>query len=105
MTFEELWLNIEKLHILSGKIIHQIPYILSSDTKKQFAQMSVEDAILTVSETVEQINHKGVETEDALTRKKSMNQSENTMAPAHYSQEEEWVEEYINQFGEEPSFF
>ena len=90
MTFEELWIDIEKIHILPGKIINQIPHILASDTKKQFAQMSVEDAIHTVSEAVEQINREGIEIKDALTSKKIMDQSENAIAPAHYSKEEEW---------------
>lgn len=30
---------------------------------------------------------------------------DNVLSPASYSLDEEWVKEYIEQFGEEPSFF
>ena len=34
-----------------------------------------------------------------------MNQKENPIPPAQYDEMEEWVKEYIEQFGTEPSFF
>ena len=30
---------------------------------------------------------------------------EHPISPAQYDEAEEWVKEYIDQFGEEPSFF
>ena len=30
---------------------------------------------------------------------------ENKISPPYYGRDEEWVREYIEQFGEEPSFF
>ena len=35
----------------------------------------------------------------------SVNQTENPIPPAQYDETEEWVKDYIDQFGEEPSFF
>ncbi len=34
-----------------------------------------------------------------------MNQKEFPIPPAQYDETEEWVKEYIEQFGTEPSFF
>ena len=36
---------------------------------------------------------------------KSKDDEEKPIPPASYSKDEEWVQEYIRQFGEEPSFF
>ena len=36
---------------------------------------------------------------------KSKNDEEKHIPPASYSNDEEWVQEYIMQFGKEPSFF
>lgn len=36
---------------------------------------------------------------------KSKNDEERHIQPATYGRNEEWVQEYIRQFGEEPSFF
>ena len=34
-----------------------------------------------------------------------MKEKDNPSPPAQYDETEEWVKEYIDQFGEEPSFF
>ena len=35
----------------------------------------------------------------------SVNQTDNPIPPAQYDVTDEWVKDYIDQFGEEPSFF
>lgn len=38
MTFDELWVEIEKLHILPDGAIAQMPQILSTETKKRLSR-------------------------------------------------------------------
>ena len=102
MTFDELWVELEKLHILPDAAIKQMPQILSSETKKRLSRKKPEEASRILSGAIEQINRGSIETVDALTRKK---EKMSPIPPAQYDETEEWVQEYIDQFGEEPSFF
>lgn len=43
--------------------------------------------------------------EDDNYRGKTMKQNDNPIPPAQYDETEEWVKDYTDQFGEEPSFF
>ena len=70
MTFDELWVEVEKLHILPDTAIKQVPQILSSETKNRLSKKTPEEASRILSEAIEQINRGSVETVDALTRKK-----------------------------------
>ena len=70
MTFEELWVEIEKLHILPNAAISQVPHVLSNETKKRLSRKAPEEACQILCEAIEQINHGSIETVDALTRKK-----------------------------------
>ena len=70
MTFEELWKQVDELHILPDTAIAQIPGILSSATKKKLSQMTVEDAGETVSAAINEINHGSIEPLDELIQKR-----------------------------------
>ena len=70
MTFDELWIEIEKLHILPDTAIKQVPQIISNETKKKLTGKTPEEATRILSEAIEQINRGSIETVDALTRKK-----------------------------------
>ena len=69
MTFDELWVEIEKLHILPDTAIRQLPQILSSATKKRLSRKTPEEASRILSEAIEQINRGSIETVNALTWK------------------------------------
>ena len=43
MTFEELWKQVDALHILPDTAIAQIPGILSSTTKDKLSRMTAEE--------------------------------------------------------------
>ena len=70
MTFDELWVEIEKLHILPDAAIAQVPHVLSNETKKRLSKKTQEEAIRILNDAIEQINRGSIETMDALTRKK-----------------------------------
>ena len=70
MTFDELWVEIEKLHILPDGAIAQMPQILSTETKKRLLRKPPEEASWILREAIEEINRGSIETVDALTRKK-----------------------------------
>ena len=70
MTFDELWVEVEKLHTLPDVAIEQMPQALSSETKKRLSRKTPEEASWILSEAIEEINHGSIETVDALTWKK-----------------------------------
>ena len=70
MTFDELWVEIEKLHVLPDAAIAQVPHVLSNETKKRLSKKTPEEAIRILNDAIEQINRGSIETVDALTRKK-----------------------------------
>lgn len=70
MTFDELWIEIEKLHILPDTAIKQMLQALSSETKKLLSRKTPEEASRILSEAIEEINRGSIETVDALTWKK-----------------------------------
>jgi hypothetical protein len=70
MTFDELWVEVEKLHILPEAAIEQVPQILSNETKKRLSRKSPEEVGRIIKEAIDEINRGSVETVDALTQKK-----------------------------------
>lgn len=70
MTFDELWVEIEKLHILPDAAISQVPHVLSNETKKRLSRKTPEEVGRILKEAIDEINHGSVETVDALTQKK-----------------------------------
>ena len=66
MTFEELWNQVEELHILPSTAIEQIPKILSSASKEKLRWMTAEEAGKTVLTAVEEINRGSVAPLDEL---------------------------------------
>lgn len=70
MTFDELWVEVEKLHILPETAIEQVPQILSNETKKRLSRKTPKEACWILKEAIDEINHGSVETVDALTQKK-----------------------------------
>ena len=70
MTFDELWAEIEKLHILPEAAIEQVPQILSNETKKRLPRKTPEKVGRILKEAIDEINRGSVETVDALTQKK-----------------------------------
>jgi hypothetical protein len=70
MTFDELWDEIGKLHILPEAAIEQVPKILSNETKKRLSRKSPEEVGRIIKEAIDEINRGSVETVDALTQKK-----------------------------------
>ena len=69
MTFDELWVEVEKLHILPEAAIEQVPQILSNVTKKRLSRKTPEEVSRILKEAIDEINRGSVETVDALTQK------------------------------------
>ena len=70
MTFDELWVEVEKLHILPEAAIEQVPQILSNETKKRLSRKTPEEGRRILKEAIDEINRGSVETVDTLTQKK-----------------------------------
>ena len=70
MTLDELWVEVEKMHILPEAAIEQLPQILSNETKKRLFRKTHEEVSRILKEAIDEINRGSVETVDALVRKK-----------------------------------
>ncbi len=70
MTFDELWEKISELKTLPDTAIHQVPHVLSDDTKKRIARKTPDEAVRILQEAIEEINRGSVQTVDALVRKR-----------------------------------
>lgn len=70
MIFDELWVEIEKLHILPDAAISQVPHVLSNETKKRLSRKTPEEVSRILKEAIDEINRGSVETVEALTQKK-----------------------------------
>lgn len=70
MNFDELWNEIEKLHMLPDAAIRQVPLILSNKTKKRLSRKPPEEACRILKEAIDQINRGSVETVNALIQEK-----------------------------------
>ena len=70
MTFDELWVEVEKLHILPEAAIEQVPQILWNETKKRLSRKTPEEVGRILKEAIDEINRGSIETVEALTQKK-----------------------------------
>lgn len=70
MTFDELWVEIEKLHILPDAAISQVPLVLSEDAKRMLARRTPNEAVRIIEEVVDEIDNGSVQTVDSLVMKK-----------------------------------
>lgn len=69
MTFEEYWTKVEKLEMLPGMAIQQIPLSISAETKKRLMTKQPNEAAQFLNEAIDQINHGSVESLDKLLSK------------------------------------
>ena len=65
-SFEDIWKQVEKLHILPIQAIDQVPGALSDVLKKQMTRRTPEEIALIVSSSVDEINSGLVNTIDEL---------------------------------------
>lgn len=70
MTFEEYWVEIEKLKVLPNTAIRQLPSSLSAETKKRLIKKQPEVTVEILRVAIEKINAGSVESIDSLVRKK-----------------------------------
>lgn len=70
MTFEELWVEVEKLNILPDTAIQQIPYILKKDTKRKLQRKSPADVLGIIEAAIDEVNRGSVEDMDSLIRRR-----------------------------------
>ena len=70
MTFDELWVEIEKLHILPDAAISQVPHVLSEYSKRMLARRTPNEAVRIIEEVVDEIDNGSVQTVDSLVMKK-----------------------------------
>ncbi len=70
MTFEEYWIEVEKLKILPHMAIVQLPASLSDYTKKRLMKRNPAETAEILRAAIDEINHGSVESIDSLVRKK-----------------------------------
>lgn len=70
MTFEEYWAEVEKLKVLPGMAIQQLPSSLSTETKKRLMRKRPEETVELLNMSIEEINRGSVESIDSLVRKR-----------------------------------
>lgn len=66
MTFEEYWLEVEKLKVLPNTAIKQLPSVLSGKTKSELMRRTAEDAVEILKKAIETIDRGSVESIDNL---------------------------------------
>ena len=70
MTFDEYWEEVEKLKVLPGMAIIQLPSSLSPETKKRLMKLEPEQTARLISTAIEEANRGSVESIDSLVRKR-----------------------------------
>ena len=70
MTFEEYWTEVEKLRILPGMAIQQLPSSLSPETKKRLMRKRPEETVELIKAAIEEVNRGSVESIDSLVRRR-----------------------------------
>ena len=73
MTFDELWVEIEKLQVLPEAAIKQVPKILSNKTKKRLSRKTPKEVCWILNKAIDEINRGSIETVDALAQKELRN--------------------------------
>lgn len=70
MTFEEYWIEVEKLKILPQMAIVQLPASLSNYTKRKMLKRSPEETAGILRAAIDEVDHGSVESIDSLVRKR-----------------------------------
>ena len=70
MTFEEYWAKVEKLKVLPGMAIKQLPSSLSIETKKRLMKKKAEETAEILRVAIEEVNHGSVESIDSLVQRR-----------------------------------
>lgn len=70
MTFEEYWAEIEKLKLLPGMAIQQLPASLSPETKRRLMKLKPDETARTIRQAIDEVNRGSVESVDCLVRKR-----------------------------------
>ena len=69
MMFDEYWAEIERLNVLPGMAIQQLPSSLSANTKKLLKKRPEETAEL-LNIAIDEVNHGSVESIDSWVRRR-----------------------------------
>lgn len=69
MTFEEYWVEVEKLKALPQTTIQLLPSSLSASTKRKLMKRPPEDSMEILRVAIDQVNRGSVESIDSLVRK------------------------------------
>ena len=70
MTFEDYWLEVEKLKVLPAMAIQQLPSSLSATTKKKLMKKQPEETARLINTAIEEVNRGSVESIDSLVKKR-----------------------------------
>ena len=70
MTFEEYWVEVEKLKALPQMAIQMLPSSLSTTTKKRLMRKRPEETAEMLNTAIEEVNRGSVESIDRLVRKR-----------------------------------
>lgn len=70
MTFEDYWLEVEKLKMLLGMAIQQLPSSLSATTKQKLIKKRPEETARLINTAIEEVNRGSVESIDSLVKKR-----------------------------------
>ena len=70
MTFEDYWLEVEKLKDLPVLAIQQLSSLLSATTKKMLMKRKLEETAALLNTTIEEVNRGSVESVDSLLNKR-----------------------------------
>ena len=70
MTFEDYWLEVEKLKMLPGMAIQQLPSSLSATTKQKLIKNRPEETARLINTAIEEVNRGSVESIDSLVKKR-----------------------------------
>lgn len=70
MSFEEYWVEVEKLKALPGMAIQQLPSSLSLETKKILMRQKPKEAVKLIKAAIDEVNRGSVESIDSLVRRR-----------------------------------
>ena len=70
MTFDDYWIEIDKLRVLPQMAIQQLPSSLSESAKKRLIKLRPEETAEMLNEAIDEINHGSVESIDSLIKKR-----------------------------------
>lgn len=70
MTFDEYWVEVEKLKALPSTAIKQLPASLSAETKKRLMKRRPDEAVELLIASISEIDHGSVESVDSLVKRR-----------------------------------